>query len=228
MRYALLPVLIIGLLIIGESHLLAQGTSHLVYGEVLGSGGSPPDSLCLLFEAFTTRNPADILTQNSTGCGYSSGTWGVNTGNFINTVMTGDTLIINFIDTCRSEVGADTGIVDLASPSQNFGTTTLAFQACVNEIAKIPDTFELTLFPNPCNTRLNLLVRTSAKHTLKISVYNITGKVVSDLYNGKAGDKLLLIWDGKDMYGKALPSGLYFLKAEVGNLSYIKRFVYLR
>ncbi|MCB5261535.1 MAG: metallophosphoesterase, partial [Candidatus Cloacimonetes bacterium] len=67
-------------------------------------------------------------------------------------------------------------------------------------------------WPNPFSETANIHLKLPGSTPLKISIYNLRGAKIRDLFDdtAKAGD-LSLIWDGKD--GQALPqaAGIYFL-----------------
>ena len=71
-----------------------SGVPHLVYGTLKDTDGSTPSSAT--FSAYITSRPADLLTQSSFDCGYSSGSWQVQCGNFANNWQVGDVLHVAF------------------------------------------------------------------------------------------------------------------------------------
>jgi hypothetical protein len=82
------------------------GTTQIEQGNLFSSdSGMPPDD-CMFFNAYIIARPDEILTQSSPGCGYGSGVWQVNMGNFPTGWSAGDTLHIDFIDKCNGEEGA--------------------------------------------------------------------------------------------------------------------------
>lgn len=68
----------------------------------------------------------------------------------------------------------------------------------------------LKFYPNPMSRSTTVTYFLPEKGPVKISVYNINGKKVSDLVNEtKARGKYAFQWDGKDELGKLLPAGMY-------------------
>ena len=70
---------------------------------------------------------------------------------------------------------------------------------------------------------------------MKISIYNIRGQLVKEIYNEYAefDDKnpvpIKTIWDGKDELGKDQKNGIYLYKLEVnGKLHETKQMIILR
>ncbi|MCF7832715.1 MAG: metallophosphoesterase [Candidatus Marinimicrobia bacterium] len=81
---------------------------------------------------------------------------------------------------------------------------------------QLPETpFLLSVYPNPFNPQLTLSYQLSAVGTLNVSVYSILGKHIETIYNGhhEAGN-YELTWDASER-----PSGLYFIRADVKNVT---------
>ncbi len=85
--------------------------------------------------------------------------------------------------------------------------------------------------PNPFRgeTRVRLQLPRDTRHGVTVGVYTVGGRRVNTLHSGAAsGDALTLIWDGRNTEGKAVPSGVYFLRANAGGKSSASRVVVLR
>ncbi len=79
-------------------------------------------------------------------------------------------------------------------------------------------------YPNPFNPSTKIrfnLDRNSAGQVKLIKIYNILGQLVAviDITSMSAGINEVL-FNGKDMYGKNLPSGIYFVQLQVGGKIY--------
>ena len=85
-------------------------------------------------------------------------------------------------------------------------------------------------FPNPFNpssqANTNIYFCLAKKGNVKISIYNIRGQLVKEIYNEYAefDDKnpmpIKTTWDGKDEFGKAQKNGIYLYKLEVNGKPY--------
>ena len=82
------------------------GTPQNEQGNLFNSDSGVPADGCIYFNAFIADRPEEILTQASPGCGYTSGVWQVNVGNFPGGWNAGETLHIDFMDKCKGEKGA--------------------------------------------------------------------------------------------------------------------------
>ena len=85
----------------------------------------------------------------------------------------------------------------------------------IAEMDILPEDIELTVYPNPFNSTVRISVNGDMDFLkgYDIEIYNLTGKLVKrlGLSDGKA------LWNGRDNRGNKLPSGMYFIKAEIGD-----------
>jgi len=85
---------------------------------------------------------------------------------------------------------------------------------------QIPDSYLMGNYPNPFNpsTTIQFVIAEKDADAVKlIKIYNALGQLVAviDVSNLGAGQHVVL-FDGRDFYGNALPSGQYFVRLEVG------------
>jgi hypothetical protein len=84
--------------------------------------------------------------------------------------------------------------------------------------------------PNPFRPRTSIaftLVHPEA--TVRLSVYDVSGRLVRTLFEGSAGaGQVSVEWDGRDVLGKALPSGTYLYRLETSSESQTKKLSLLR
>jgi hypothetical protein len=77
-------------------------------------------------------------------------------------------------------------------------------------------------FPNPFNPETTISFYLADKSALKLSIYNLKGQKVNDLYSGTmpAGDHTI-IWNGRDAKGNPVSSGIYLMRlsTEQGNFT---------
>lgn len=76
----------------------------------------------------------------------------------------------------------------------------------------------IRVFPNPFNQQLNIEFIPTQEGPLTIDVFNLQGQRVHNLYNGwvNAGEYLIQQWDGTDIRGAQLPSGVYLIQLRSG------------
>jgi hypothetical protein len=75
--------------------------------------------------------------------------------------------------------------------------------------------FSLLLHPNPTNGEVRLDVALPTPETLRLSIFDLTGRVVRQLEQGGSlsGGVHRYRWDLKDADGRQVPSGVYFARA---------------
>jgi hypothetical protein len=83
--------------------LLALGSPLEVFGTILNADGSVPPDSTISFKAYIVSRPAEIQTQTSPGCGYGSGSYQVQLGNFPTPWSAGEKLILEFRNTANGQ-----------------------------------------------------------------------------------------------------------------------------
>jgi len=66
-------------------------------------------------------------------------------------------------------------------------------------------------FPNPFNGTTMIPFQSNINGRVELNIYNILGQTVYfNSFNCTFGENVRVLWDGKDLSGNVLPSGLYF------------------
>lgn len=84
-------------------------------------------------------------------------------------------------------------------------------------------------YPNPFNptTVINYDLPHPAK--VEINVYNILGQKIKTLMNGiQDRGKYSVTWDGTDLKGRTVASGIYFYKIEAGDYTCVRKMIMLK
>lgn len=78
----------------------------------------------------------------------------------------------------------------------------------------------LSLYPMPFTEKLNIKIDSKNQKPANIAIYNIKGQKIREFseINSKQ-----LSWDGKDLNGKSISSGVYFIKVNQDNNQQIKK-----
>lgn len=87
------------------------------------------------------------------------------------------------------------------------------------EFGELPTRFALFQnYPNPFNANTTLHYDLMENLTVKLTIYDITGREIRILVNEEqhSGYKKV-VWNGLDNVGKAIPAGIYFFKAKMRN-----------
>ena len=78
---------------------------------------------------------------------------------------------------------------------------------------------EISSFPVPFNSTSSIRFRISKQSSVKITIFNSIGKEINTIYNKELSPGGYNIqWDAKDKYGTQLPSGIYFICLQTGNV----------
>ena len=87
--------------------------------------------------------------------------------------------------------------------------------------ASLPERFQLSRgFPNPFNPTVQwtLSVPDPGARKVTVAVYDVRGRLVRVLADRAfAPGRHVLRWDGRDGTGRSLPSGVYMIRAQLGN-----------
>ncbi len=73
-------------------------------------------------------------------------------------------------------------------------------------------TEDIKMYPNPFNELLKIEINFPNKQHLKISIFDLNGKLIRTLYEGFASERLFIGWDGKNNNQQQVASGVYFCK----------------
>jgi hypothetical protein len=88
-------------------------------------------------------------------------------------------------------------------------------------VSDAPDriAFQASNHPNPFNPSTTILYSMPKAGHLKLCVYNVRGQLVRTLIDGNRpmGADQSIVWDGRDNFGSAAGSGVYFYEARVAN-----------
>ncbi|HSY75951.1 MAG TPA: T9SS type A sorting domain-containing protein [Bacteroidia bacterium] len=92
----------------------------------------------------------------------------------------------------------------------------------VNNVSVTPEKFEI--YPNPVFGTGTVKYLLDETGTVSINMYDVTGKVVKNIYNGQANKGLQIVdFDSSDM-----PAGIYFCRLESAHLTQTQKVVITR
>lgn len=84
-------------------------------------------------------------------------------------------------------------------------------------------------YPNPFNPSTIIKFEIFVNSMTYLSIYNSIGEEVFDIvYGYRAPGVYELNWDGRDNYGKVLPSGIYFYKLQTEKYTETKKMILVR
>ncbi|MCF7827250.1 MAG: T9SS type A sorting domain-containing protein, partial [Candidatus Marinimicrobia bacterium] len=105
----------------------------------------------------------------------------------------------------------------------------LVLEGVAVDDAVIPQGYVLRNYPNPFNPTTNIAFRIPEASAVKVVIYNQLGQYVTTLVDKSlmAGD-YQVVWNGLDVRGKPVASGLYFYRMVAGSEHIVRKMTYLK
>ncbi|MCK5050229.1 MAG: T9SS type A sorting domain-containing protein [Candidatus Cloacimonetes bacterium] len=101
-----------------------------------------------------------------------------------------------------------------------------------DETPPTPDFYGLHQnYPNPFNPSTSISFALEEESNVEVIVYNIKGEKIKTIFNDQVyADQIqIVVWDGKDVTGKQVSSGIYLYKLNVnGNIEAVKKCVLVK
>jgi hypothetical protein len=83
--------------------------------------------------------------------------------------------------------------------------------------------------PNPFNPTTTIRFDLAAEAHVELRIYDVAGRLVRTLANQPMGRNLnAIVWDGLDLAGLPVPSGVYFYRLKAGDFTDTRKMVVLR
>ncbi len=100
----------------------------------------------------------------------------------------------------------------------------------VEELKSVPEKFKLYQnYPNPFNPSTTIGYELDRRANVRITVYNINGKVVKNLVDGtKTAGRYEAVWDGTDKSMNPVASGVYIYRSKIGNAVETRKMTLIR
>ncbi|MCH9024595.1 MAG: T9SS type A sorting domain-containing protein [candidate division Zixibacteria bacterium] len=97
-------------------------------------------------------------------------------------------------------------------------------QSKENKSARLLDNY-----PDPFNSSTVIQYELTKESIVRLTVYNLLGQQVSTLVSSvKPAGKHTVIWNGRDLYEKAIASGVYFYRLETAETVLSKKMLLLK
>ncbi|NOZ62974.1 MAG: T9SS type A sorting domain-containing protein, partial [Calditrichaeota bacterium] len=97
-----------------------------------------------------------------------------------------------------------------------------------NKEISFENKIKCSIFPNPFNQR-TVIQLNSVAGEVEIAIYNQLGQLVfRDSKTIADSDNFQFVWNGRNISGQALPSGVYFLKVKSSRQVLVKKMLLLR
>ena len=127
-------------------------------------------------------------------------------------------------DATREEIRA--AVINLL---ESWGITLPDESAPKSEIRKNKFIQKASNFPNPFNPDTRIIYTIGEAINVKISIFNINGQHVKTLVNKNVQPgEYSAYWDGKDVNGTQVKSGIYFYRIDAGNESISQQMILIK
>ncbi len=201
LRGGIMRYIIIVFLVLVATLAFAQGEPHSLYGTIQNLDSTIPSADCINFCAYFGIESLCFPEDSGIGQvryleGY--GVWLIHMEIFDPAPGDGDEVDILFWNTCNDEGASIVVTIDTLGSSQDIGEIMLGVMG-VDE-GRIPGEISIRAYPNPFNAECRIEGASS------VEIVDITGKILRNI-DGEGS----LMWDGRDDYGRDLPSGIYFI-----------------
>jgi hypothetical protein len=121
-------------------------------------------------------------------------------------------------------------VADMDGSESLYGPVNVVYDYDDNYIPEIPQNTELSkLYPNPFNPSTTISFALAEDQMVEVNIYNNRGQRVRSFALGqKSAGNHTLIWDGRDDNGKAVTTGIYFIRMSAGGESFHKKAVLMK
>jgi hypothetical protein len=93
----------------------------------------------------------------------------------------------------------------------------------------LPKDYELSQnFPNPFNPRTRISLSLPGASDWSLSIYNIAGQMVKEYDGYSQAGTISVSWDGTDMNGRNVASGIYIYKASAGEFTATRKMILMK
>lgn len=149
-------------------------------------------------------------------------------------------LIINQQDDNRWYVGAY-GVTALTQPelviidgnaevvSGLVNETTITIEKVANTTATPQAYTLLQNSPNPFNPQTTITYRLPVTSDVSVSIYDVAGRLIQSwTYQGQAAGQYNVVWNGTDLNGQTVPSGVYVYRLEANDFNQNRQMILLK
>ncbi len=102
----------------------------------------------------------------------------------------------------------------------NKDTAIVRENSIISKRESLTEENKVLIYPNPMSNYLHLSYKLGESEYTKIEIFNMTGKKVFENAGMQPAGDYNQLWNGRDMAGNVLPSGLYLLNISFGKTGY--------
>ena len=127
-------------------------------------------------------------------------------------------------------VSTDGQLLTEASNGPRYVVFDIGYMLSNTEELGIPDVFALHQnYPNPFNPVTTIRYDIPEQSNVRVDVYNVLGQKVAELVNKNHQPGFYTVnWDGTNMVGSALSSGMYFYRIDAEKFTAVKKLLLVK
>ncbi|OGJ92316.1 MAG: hypothetical protein A2268_06185 [Candidatus Raymondbacteria bacterium RifOxyA12_full_50_37] len=186
--------------------------NNIIFGRFLLDSGYVPDSSSNIWKTDAGEQNTNWFADRLNGNLHL-------TGNAQAAINTGEPLeVYDWDNHVRS---ATDSLPDIGADEYNSGVF-------IEGLGRYSDIMSISTAPNPCNPSVTIRCVLHTDQQVYSAIYNIEGKLIRILKTGKTSGRFLTTWEGVDMRGRMVNSGIYFVKAIAGEACVVKKISLIR
>ncbi len=82
--------------------------------------------------------------------------------------------------------------------------------------------------PNPFSGDCRMSLAGAPESHVEVRVFDVSGRLVAEVYEGRLGEAGDIVWDGRDRAGRRVSSGIYFLSAQTAEAAVSRKMIHVR
>jgi hypothetical protein len=82
--------------------------------------------------------------------------------------------------------------------------------------------------PNPFRTECSIVINAPPRRALTVSIFDVRGRLVRNMYAGLSDEVGEIRWDGTDTFHRKVSSGIYFIHAHAGDLAATRKVILVK
>ncbi len=115
-----------------------------------------------------------------------------------------------------------------ADGSLDIGAFEYALPSSVDGAGPDRNQAQILAYPNPSSDRVTFEAQGPASPGSSLSIYGANGRLVKQLSTSRATDVERWTWDGTDVFGRAVPRGIYFARLDGAEAATLRSVVIVR
>lgn len=189
---------------------VGNNVPHTAFGKFASTG----EFGNLTLTAWIQGREDEIVTESSVGAGLDQSYWWIGVGNFPSAWKIGETLHVEI----RTDAGVLVGKTELKLTNAGSDQAPELNLQVISEVAlqdgALPENYKLYAnYPNPFNPQTTIAFDLPQQDQVRLEIYDLRGVLVKSILNKKLqAGRHQVLWDGTDMTGRLMASGLYFYK----------------